>query len=766
MQQDEISQLLHLGLDLHKQSKLQEARTLYEQVLLEQPHHFDALHLLGVIFFQQKNSAKSLQLILKALEVNPQDAFAHTNLGAVYADLKLPEKALEAYEKAISINPSFADAHYNRANTFSALKRFDEAILSYEIAISINATHARAHFNRGNALIELKRTAEAVTSYRQAILIAPNYPEAFNNLGQALRELKDFSSALESFNAAIELKENYVDAYYNKADTLSALSRYSEAIGLYEKALQINRDHYDAYNNKGNAFKSLKQYQDALFCYQKAIELNPNFVGAWVNKGNVFKDMKQFEEALRCYQKAYEIDPKFEFLAGINLHVKQQACVWSDLQKDIDSLELSVAQNDKTAIPFTMLSMTDRPDLHLKASEIFKSSKFPLLPKPCNFESRKINDKIRIGYYSADFHNHATAYLIAELFESHDTERFEIFGFSFGPNVEDEMRQRLKRSFHQFSDVSLLSDQEVGQLSRELGIIIAIDLKGYTQDCRPGIFAQRCAPVQVNFLGYPGSMGAEYIDYLIADRHVVPIENQHYYCEKIVYMPNCYQVNDSGRVISNIDFSRKELGLPADGVVYCCFNNNFKILPTMFNTWIKILKQVDNSILWLFEDNYLASKNLRQEAKLRGLNPDRIVFAQRMELADHLARHKVADLFLDTFPYNAHTTASDALWAGTPILTLQGKSFASRVASSLLNNLDLTELIAESLGDYERKAIELGRNSQMLRSFTNKLIKNRASSPLFNGKLFASHLENAFEEMHCRFTENKLPEHIFVKTSV
>ena len=554
-----------------------------------------------------------------------------------------------------------------------------------------------------------------------------------------------------------------MEAYYNKADTLSALNRLDEAITMYDKAMQFKEDHFDAYNNKGNALKLLKDYKCALSCYDKAIEIKPNFVEAWVNKGNAFKDLKQFEDALYCYQKANEINPNVEFLSGIHLHVKQLACDWRDLKKHIDSLELSVARYEKTVIPFTMLAMTDRPDLHLKASEIFKSSKFPSVPKSFNFESRTTNDKIRIGYYSADFHNHATSYLMVELFESHNNERFEIFGFSFGPNLEDEMRQRLKKLFHQFKDVSLLSDQEVGQLSRELGINIAIDLKGYTQDCRPGIFAQRCAPVQVNFLGYPGSMGSEYIDYLIADRHVVPIESQQYYCEKIVFMPNCYQVNDSGRVISNREFSRQELGLPADGFVFCCFNNNFKILPSMFDSWIKIIKQVDNSILWLFEDNTLASKNLRNEAKLRGLDADRIVFAQRMELADHLARHKVADLFLDTFPYNAHTTASDALWAGLPLLTLQGESFASRVASSLLNNLELKELIAKTTFDYECKAIEIGRNSEILNTIKNRLMTNRTSSPLFDGKLFASHLESAFEEMYSRFSLNKPLEHIFVK---
>jgi len=763
MNLDEITTLLNLGLNLQKQGKLQEARSVYEQVLIIQPQQFDALHLLGVICFQEKNSEDAIKLILKATEFNPNDASAYSNLGAAYADRNLPEKALECYEKAILIKTDYADAYYNRGNTLSDLKRFNEAIVSYEKAISINQLHARAYFNRGNALVELKRPIESIESYRKAIQILPNYPEALNNLGQALKDSNELTAALENFNAAIELKENYAEAYYNKADTLSALNRLHEAIPIYDIAVKFKKDYYDAHNNKGNALKVLKRFQGALLCYEQAIQLKPDFVEAWVNKGNVFKDLKQFKEALQCYQKAFEIIPKIEFLAGIRLHVKQLACDWHDLEIEIDLLERSVDQYEKTVVPFTLLAMTDRPDLHLKASEIFKSTKFPLTLKSPTFVSNKVDEKIRIGYYSADFHNHATSYLMAELFESHNTDKFEIFGFSFGPNVEDEMRHRLKKAFHQFTDVSFSSDQEVGLISRKLGINIALDLKGYTQDCRPGIFAQRCAPLQVNFLGYPGSMGAEYIDYLIADKHVVPIEGQSYYSEKIVYLPNSYQVNDSNRVISNREFTREELGLPAHGFIYCCFNNNFKILPNMFDIWVTILKEVENSTLWLLEDNPLASKNLRIEAEKRGLNSDRIVFAQRMEFTDHLARHKLADLFLDTFPYNAHTTASDALWAGLPLLTLQGKSFASRVASSLLQNLGLAELITKSITDYERKAIELGRNSEMLCKFKNQLITNRLSSPLFDGKLFAADLESAFEQMYSRLTLNQSPEHIIVK---
>jgi predicted O-linked N-acetylglucosamine transferase (SPINDLY family) len=408
------------------------------------------------------------------------------------------------------------------------------------------------------------------------------------------------------------------------------------------------------------------------------------------------------------------------------------------------------------------LGLLDNPEINLLASKIYTDTKYPASQLLGPFIKRVPNGKIRVGYYSADFHNHATAYLMAEMFESHDPERFELYGISYGPNKSDEMRLRVSKTFKQFIHVSNYSDIEIAKLSRELGIDIAVDLKGFTGDSRTGIFSLRCAPIQVNYLGYPSTMGASYIDYIVADQTVIPIESQKYYSEKIVYMPHSYQVNDSKRKISDRFFTKEALDLPKQGFVFCCFNSSYKILPDTFDLWMDLLQEVGGSVLWLFEDNLTASVNLRLQAQLRGVDPSRLVFAKPMDLADHLARHQLADLCLDTLPYNTHTTASDALWAGLPVLTLPGQSFAARVTASLLCSLDMPELIAVSREDYREKAINLAKNQVLLKQLKEKLNRNRLTAPLFNGQIFAKNIEKAYEAMNQRHVNDQSPDHIYI----
>jgi predicted O-linked N-acetylglucosamine transferase (SPINDLY family) len=366
-----------------------------------------------------------------------------------------------------------------------------------------------------------------------------------------------------------------------------------------------------------------------------------------------------------------------------------------------------------------------------------------------------------VGYFSADFKNHPVAFLIAELFEIHDRSQFETYAFSLAEGA-DEMRGRLHKAFDHFIDAEARSDVEIAQVARDLGIDIAVDLSGFTQDSRTGIFAHRAAPIQVNYLGYPGTMGADYIDYIIADKTLIPPQSQQFYSEKIVYLPNSYQVNDRGRLISVRQFTRTELGLPENGFVFCCFNNNFKILPATFDGWMRILKSVKGSVLWLFQDNPRAVDNLRCEALNRGVEASRLIFAERMPLAEHLARHRQADLFLDTLPYNAHTTTSDALWTGLPVLTLMGESFASRVAASLLNAIGLPELITSSQEEYEALAIELALNPKKLADTKLKLANNRLTAPLFDTPLFAKNLEAAYIEIYKKYQADLQPEHMSV----
>jgi predicted O-linked N-acetylglucosamine transferase (SPINDLY family) len=423
-------------------------------------------------------------------------------------------------------------------------------------------------------------------------------------------------------------------------------------------------------------------------------------------------------------------------------------CDWSNFDTDVTELLNQINDGKKSSPCFPVLALTDSLEAQRKAAQIFVNDKHPAnftlgsIPKI----SRK--KKIRIGYFSADFHEHATAYLMAELFESHDKESFEIFAFSFGPDKHDLMRERLTSAFDHFTDVRLKSDSQIAQLSRELGIDLAIDLKGFTQGNRMGIFSFRAAPLQIGYLGYPGTSAAPYIDYLIADHTLIPNRSQDQYTEKIIYLPNTYQVNDRKRQISDRVFTREELGLPPTGFIFCCFNNNFKITPHTFDSWVRILKAVNNSVLWLLEDNPIAAVNLRKAAELRGLDARRLVFAQRLNLSEHLARQRVADLFLDTFPCNAHTTASDALWAGLPVLTRMGKSFASRVAGSLLNAIELPELITETQEQYETNAIEFATNPDKLNIIKNSLLQNIHTCALFDTQLFTRGIESIYKSLY------------------
>jgi predicted O-linked N-acetylglucosamine transferase (SPINDLY family) len=436
-------------------------------------------------------------------------------------------------------------------------------------------------------------------------------------------------------------------------------------------------------------------------------------------------------------------------------------CGWSGLEGFIEVLSKQVIANEKVIQPFPLLALNDDSMLHKKSSQICIQSKYPFSGALGSITKRTKNPKIRIGYFSADFKNHPVAFLIAHLFETHDRSRFETYAFSL-IEAKDEMRGRLIKAFDYFMNVEAQSDVQIAQLARSLNIDIAIDLTGFTHDSRTGIFSYRAAPIQVNYLGYPGTLGADYMDYIIADKTLIPSESHACYSEKIVYLPNSYQVNDRQRIISDKQFTRQELDLPEAGFVFCCFNNNYKILPATFASWMRILKNVEDSVLWLLQDNPWVAENLKREAMNHGVEASRLIFAGRMPPSEHMARHRQADLFLDTSPYNAHTTASDALWAGLPVLTLMGQSFASRVAASLLNAIGLPELITNTQEEYEALAIELALNPKKLAGIKLKLANNRLTTPLFDTPLFTKNLEAAYIKMYEQYQSGFKPEHITI----
>jgi protein O-GlcNAc transferase len=642
------------------------------------------------------------------------------------------------------------------------LKRYDEALAYYDKALGVRPDYAEAWSNKGVALNELKRYDEALAHYDKALILLPDYVDAWSNKGLTLNELKRYDEALAHYDKALSLRPDYPEAWSNMGNTLKEVKRFDEALVHYDKALNLKPDFVKAWSNKGIALNELKRFDEALVHYGKALNLQPGYAEAWFNVGGTLNELKRYDEAISHFVRALDLKPDIDWGDGVFLHAKMKICNWSAFPDSLEIFSKKVMEKKRVVSPFTLLSLIDDPSLHKKSSEIYVQSKYRFNPILGPISKLSVNKKIRIGYFSADFHNHATGYLMAELFELHDKNQFELVGFSFGPMANDDMRQRLEKSFDHFIEVKNKSDTEIAQLSRALNIDIAVDLKGFTQDLRTGIFAHRVAPIQVNYLGYPGTMGADYMDYIIADKTVIPVESQSYYSEKVVYLPDSYQVNDRKRLISDKQFTRQELGLPKTGFVFCCFNNNYKILPSTFEGWMRILKSVDGSVLWLFKDNPWVVENLKKEAQKQGLDGQRLVFAEHMPLSDHLARHRQADLFLDTLPYNAHTTTSDALWTGLPVLTLMGRSFAGRVAASLLNAIGLPELIADTQEEYEALAIELAMSPKKLVAIKSKLEKNRLTAPLFDTPLFTKNIEAAYIEMMERYQADLKPGHISI----
>ena len=637
-------------------------------------------------------------------------AMAHHKNGKI-------EAAAEIYNQILKSNPNNFEA-LHLLGVIAGQKGNDElAIDLISKAIAINSKDARSHYNLGFSLQKLKHFELALSCYEQAINLEPNYAIAFSNRAAIFKELGQFADALESYNQALSLSPSNADDYSNRAVVLTSLHRAEEAIADCERAILLMPSFHKAHYNLGLALLALKKIDGAVIA---------------------------FSTALAIY-------PQYDYLSGLLLHTQMKLCDWNDFYGKLPYLIENIHSGQKVSSAFPIFALTDDLVIQRKSAEIWSADKHPYNSVLGQIAKHPRQSKIRLGYFSADFHNHATAYLMAELFERHDKSKFELIAFSFGPETKDEMQIRVAQAFDHFINVANLSDLEVALLSRELGIDIAIDLKGVTQDYRLSIFSYRAAPIQVSYLGYPGTLGADYIDYLIADKILIPPQSQQHYSEKIVYLPNSYQVNDRHRVIALTQFTKQELGLPDDAFVFCCFNNNFKITPDVFDSWVRILKAVDKSVLWLLQDNSTAAINLQKEAARRGLDPTRLVFAERMDLPEHLARHKAADLFLDTSPCNAHTTASDALWAGLPLLTCMGESFASRVAASLLNAIGLPELVTESLVDYEALAIELATTPTKLKGLKDKLERNRLTTPLFDTELFTNHIELAYTQMFVRY---------------
>ena len=773
---------------------------LADKAILGNPNIAELHASRGIALCGLKRYREARESFDHAILHKPDFAEAYSNRGSALNELRQFHAALEDFDRAIQLNPEYAEAYSNRGNALTGLDQHQAALESFDKAIRLRPDFAEAHCNRGNALYALRQYREAVASFDQAIRLKPDYVEAYSNRGSTLNELQQFQAALGDFDRAIQLQPNYAEAHSNRANALHGLRQYPAAIASCDRALEINPNLAETWNNRGNAYQALQQYREAEQDFNRCIRLKPEFADAWNNLGTVLYDMQQYQAALEAldraillkpalaqaysnrgnvlqylqqyplalenFTQAMRLDPDCDYVGGMRLHMKRFLCDWENLEEESRQLEARLDRNEKAAIPFPTLAIGNFPALQKKAAEIYVRDRYPEPANAAPIPRRPRRDKIRVGYFSADFREHAVCYLMIDLFERHDRGKFEIVGFSFGPNLNDEMTGRVSAAMDRFVDIRSLSDREVVDLSRNLEVDIAVDLTGLTEHNRAGIFAARAAPIQVNYLGYPGTMGAEYIDYLIADETLVPQASRPHYTEKIVYLPDSFQAN-SRNPISQKQSTRSQQGLPEQGFIFCCFNNSYKISPATFAVWMRVLQRVEGSVLWLLAGNPLTDANLRKEAARRGIAPERLVFAQRLPLAEHLGRQRLAGLFLDTLPFNAGATASPALWAGLPVLTCMGETFAGRMGASLLRAMSLpestlAELIATSEQAYENLAISLALDPARLQNIRDQLARNRLSAPLFDTARFTRNLEAAYSTMLQRYHAGLPPGHIHI----
>ncbi len=721
--------LIHQAALNFNSNKLDTSLYFLKESLKINPNHYDALQMIGVVLGLKNDEESALKYFLKALKINPQNYFLQFNVGNVYRNLK----------------------HY------------ELAIKHYKLAHELNSKFPELFLNIGICFAKLNDLSNAVKYFKHALNLKSDFPEALFNLSSALFSSHQFDEALLTINSLISLNEFFDDAFLLKGKILNSLNCPSDALLCFDHASNYHSSDFDVFFHKANSYFILRDYTLSLEFFNNALSIDPSSAEVLLLRGDLFNEIGMVHESLDSYKLAFDLDPNLNFLLGTLFHQKMKLCDWSSFDELFNLCCLNVDLQRPTIQPFAFLGVTDDLGLQNKCAKTYALSLFSSSPIVTD-SSNVHNDRIRLAYFSPDFNNHAVSNLTAELFESHDLNKFEIFGFYFGNTTEDSKYFRIAKAFgSNFFNVSHFSNYDLLDFIRSFNIDIAIDLAGFTQNSRSFIFSQRCAPIQINFIGFPGSMGCNFMDYIVADRFVIPDLYINDYSEKPLYLPLCFQPNDSHRDFSISTMKSREFyGLPKYSFVFCCFNNSFKFNPRLFNLWSEILSQSLNSVLWIYADGDITRDNILSEMNSRNVSSTRIFFAPRVSYTEYLERFKFADLFLDTFPFNGGTTASDALFSNLPILTLCGRSFASRMCASLLNSLNLTELITYSDADYVKFAVELSKNSILLNTIKMRLTSNLATTDLFNGKKYAANFEAALITAHSRRKDGLNPDVIFV----
>jgi len=782
----------------HRRGARSEAEALYERVLAVSPRHLEALRCLGILLCQQGRLEEGANRFRTYIDSTDRPDGVLIDLGRAEQALGRPAEALAHFTRALEAQPSLpsawvliADAqqalgqheqalaacdralqlgavHPNVLNlsgiSLAALGRGPEALVAFERALSQNASDPLALNNRGNVLAQLERHEEAIASFDAALTLSPQFPEALTNRGASLEALHRSEEALQCHDRALALRPAYFEALLNRGIVLGSLHRNEEAIASLTESLRLRRTP-EALNNLGNVLVALGRDEAALANYEEALDLRPTYAHALVHRGLILTRSGRLVEAAAALTRALELDPSFPYAAGARLEVAMRSCDWAGLEGRIEAAVSAVIANRRAILPLAFLGISDSPEDQKRCADIWMQDRIEPVRERLSDGPRRTGSRLRIAYLSPDFRSHPVAALSAGLFEKHDRRRFETTAIAFGPRGEgDPMRARLERAFDRFVDVTALSDRDAALLLREHEIDIAVDLAGLTLHARPGILAYRPAPVQVSYLGYPGTLGATHIDYVVADRTVIPPAHEHHYAERVVRLPDSFLVTDDTQPIAPTP-SRASAGLADGTIVYCNFGGSHKLSPVVFDNWMRILGQVESAVLWLSLPPVDAAVHLRNEAARRGIDPARVLFAQPAPAREqHLARLQLADLFLDTLPYNAHSTAVDALWAGLPVLTCAGNSFAGRVAASLLQAVGLPELITPTLPDYEALAVELGLHSARRRAFADRLLALRGSSRLFDTYRCTRNLERAYLIMWERYEKGEAPVAFNIET--
>jgi protein O-GlcNAc transferase len=740
---------------------LRRAEQIVQGLLRDNPENFDLLHLMGVIKSIGGNNGEAEDLYKRALKIHSHHEELRVNLALVLVAGEKPEEALTHIETALSMNAGNAVAQLTRGNILRMLGRRADALAGFDRATSINPRYVKAWVNRGITLSELGRHEEALASCDTALRIDPASAEAWSNRGIACAGLKRSDAALESYDRALAISPDSDATWSNRGNVLGELRRYDEALSSFDRALAIHPGSAEVWSNRGNILGELKRYEEALASFDKALAIDPRHADACYNRGVAFSELKQYDAALASYGQALATGADLPYCLGDWLHTKMMVCDWSGIEDGLDRVVAEIEKGHPVLTPFASLAILATARHQKQCAEIFVRDKYGIAASGAPSPARRESGKLRVGYFSSDFRDHAVSNLTVGMFEEHDRARFEVYGFGLARAGDDPMGRRVIKAFDQFLDLSRLDSAQAVAAARATGIDIAIDLNGHTSGCRTGLFSARIAPVQINYIGHPGTMGASFIDYIIGDRIVIPEQLRADYSEKVVYLPHCFQANDSKRAIA-APATRARYGLDEESFVFCCFNNSYKLTPDYFRVWLGLLRKINGSVLWLLKRCDSQVARLRALAENSGVSGKRLFFADQVNYAEHMGRYVLADLALDTAPFGGGTTTSDVLWAGLPIVTVMGNSFGGRMSASLLNAIGLPELVATTLEHYEILALELATDRGKLLSLRETLSRRRTTSPLFDTRLFTKHLEAAYARMYERYRAGLPPDHMLV----